>query len=252
MSKKRMINTKMWKDVFFQSLTSDQKLVWIYLLTNECNNILGVYEITSRTICYETNLEDQVVIEAMIKFQIEKKILIWKDTWIIVINFMKNQSNNSSMLTGAKKIFETLPKDLQYFILDNSKVSMKYIENELIKADCQQTANRLLQSESKFESKSESKFKKDMFENFWKLYHRRGIKKTAFAQWKKLSDEEIKLAIIAAPLHVISVDKEKYLPYADRWIRDKHWLNEVKPIGRLTAIQQFQIKQLQQNESFNS
>ena len=47
---KKTIDSKVWKDNFFSILISKQKLLWLYLITCDCNNMLGIYEINLRIV----------------------------------------------------------------------------------------------------------------------------------------------------------------------------------------------------------
>ena len=43
-NKQRYVNTRFWNDTYVSSLDPIEKLLFIYLLTNEHTNISGVYE----------------------------------------------------------------------------------------------------------------------------------------------------------------------------------------------------------------
>lgn len=49
----RKIHTSFWSDSFIQDLEKDQKLFYLYLLTNERTRQCGVYEITKKQIAYD-------------------------------------------------------------------------------------------------------------------------------------------------------------------------------------------------------
>jgi hypothetical protein len=49
----RKIHTSFWSDSFIQDLEKDQKLFYLYLLTNERTRQCGVYEITKKQISYD-------------------------------------------------------------------------------------------------------------------------------------------------------------------------------------------------------
>ena len=44
MAKLRSISTEIWADTWFEELQSDEKLLFIYLITNEKNNMLEKIE----------------------------------------------------------------------------------------------------------------------------------------------------------------------------------------------------------------
>jgi hypothetical protein len=54
MARYRQIHTTFWTDAFVEDMTPEQKLFYIYLLTNSRTTQCGIYEITKRTISNET------------------------------------------------------------------------------------------------------------------------------------------------------------------------------------------------------
>ena len=53
----RQIHIKIWKDGWFLELSSDLKLLFIYLFSNERANLFGLYELPMKVICWETDLD---------------------------------------------------------------------------------------------------------------------------------------------------------------------------------------------------
>ena len=54
MAKNRMVNTRIWSDPRVLELDPSEKLLWVYLITNDHTSICGIYEIHSRVISMET------------------------------------------------------------------------------------------------------------------------------------------------------------------------------------------------------
>ena len=73
MSKKRRIQTKFRSDPYIQDLDTDSKLLYIYLFTNEHTNIAGIYEISLRTISFESGISLKKVSEILGSLQNDKK-----------------------------------------------------------------------------------------------------------------------------------------------------------------------------------
>ena len=69
MAKARYIHTKFWSDDWISRLDPVEKLLFIYLLTNERTNICGVYELPLKFMAVETGIEKDMV----------EKILIMKN-----------------------------------------------------------------------------------------------------------------------------------------------------------------------------
>lgn len=115
-SKLRSVNTKFWDDSFIQDLTSSEKLLFLYLLTNPLTNILGIYEISIKRMMFDTGLKEEEINNALKRFETIRKAFFVQNI-IILPNWLKNQHLNSNMRIAAAKEFYKLPKSLQDNIL---------------------------------------------------------------------------------------------------------------------------------------
>ncbi len=172
--KSRSINTKIWDDPYFQELSSNEKLLFIYLLTNPMTNLLGIYEITLRRISFDIGIGKETISKHLKHFAKDKKVF-YKDNFIIITNFLKNQSLNTNMKLGVSAIFNKLPISLKDSILGN--------DSQTLSNDYQSILNAMLkyeiEIEKEIEIKSESKieiiypFEDERFLkvwDFWKKY----------------------------------------------------------------------------------
>lgn len=112
MAKQRYINDSFWTDSYVETLNLEEKLLFLYFLTNPLCNVAGIYEITESRIVYETKLSLIEVKKIKNKLVKDKKILIFKD-WILFINFAKNQKPNPNVLIGMQRIIDTLPSEVK-------------------------------------------------------------------------------------------------------------------------------------------
>jgi hypothetical protein len=117
-NKLRSVNTRFWDDPFIEGLTVNEKLLFLYLLTNTQTNILGIYEISLKRISYDTGIKQETIIKAFESFAIVQKAY-YLNNYIILPNFLKNQKLNSNMKIGAAKIFNELPMSIKNNILGN-------------------------------------------------------------------------------------------------------------------------------------
>lgn len=110
MAKQRILNTKFWSDPFVQELSASEKLLYVYLLTNEHTTVAGVYEITERTISFDTGLTLAQIKKGMDTLLIHNKVLFFEG-WIVIKNFLRHQNLKSIKIkTGVVKILESLPE----------------------------------------------------------------------------------------------------------------------------------------------
>lgn len=118
MSKNRYVNTKFWDDDYVSNLDSDEKLLFIYYLTNPLTSICGIYEISLRRMEFDLKLKQEKILIILKKFQEEKKIY-YKDGWIFIINFIKHQAVNSNIKKGIKSEISKIPNNIASWILSN-------------------------------------------------------------------------------------------------------------------------------------
>lgn len=108
MAKFRSINTKFWVDPYVISLDTSTKLLFLYFLTNPYTEICGAYEITLRQIQFDTGLDTVCIQTGISLLQADKKI-IYKDGWVFLPNWVKNQSLNPSVVKGILNSLQNAP-----------------------------------------------------------------------------------------------------------------------------------------------
>ncbi|WLC73393.1 hypothetical protein KTC99_21195 [Clostridium estertheticum] len=105
MAKYRQIYTEFWSDAFVLELDSQEKLFYLYLLTNTKSTQCGIYELSPRLISLETGYDKVLVAELLKKFCDYKKILYCEETnEIMALNWIKyNFPNNPNVIACIKK-----------------------------------------------------------------------------------------------------------------------------------------------------
>lgn len=123
MSKKRSVSTSFWSDPFIEDIAPEYKLLFLYLITNEKTNMLGIYEASKRKMAFETGLSLECIKDALEVFERLGKVK-HVDNYIILVNYMKHQKYNTNMKKSAIETFNELPKSVRtgLDLLDKSKV----------------------------------------------------------------------------------------------------------------------------------
>ena len=123
MSKKRSVSTSFWSDPFIEDIAPEYKLLFLYLITNEKTNMLGIYEASKRKMAFETGLSLECIKDALEVFGRLGKVK-HVDNYIILVNYMKHQKYNTNMKKSAIETFNELPKSVRtgLDLLDKSKV----------------------------------------------------------------------------------------------------------------------------------
>ena len=75
----RQIHSKIWTDPWFLDLSSNEKLVFIYLFSNDRVKLTGIYDISVKTIAYETGIDLSDVTAILDRFEADGKIHIASD-----------------------------------------------------------------------------------------------------------------------------------------------------------------------------
>lgn len=186
---RRSVNTRIWSDEWFETLKPTERLLWLYLLTNERTNMLGCYEVSMKRISYESGLDESMVRKAFEGFERIGKAYYLGGKYVFLPNWLKNQSMNTNMVKSAKKDYATLPigvLEAIYGIIGKGFESLSKGLQTLPKIESE--------SEDEIENEIENEKRKagysPDFDCVWELYQRKGSKKNAFVEWKKLTDEE--------------------------------------------------------------
>lgn len=108
MAKCRMVDTRFWDDAYITNLNPNEKLLFLYFLTNPQTTIAGVYEITEKRIAFDTGLGKSEITAALQKFTKDKKI-IYEAPWLAVVNFVKHQSLNPKVVKGITIALQAAP-----------------------------------------------------------------------------------------------------------------------------------------------
>ena len=111
MSKLRSVNTQFWIDPWVEDLTPSEKLLYLYFITNEKTNMLGVYELSIKKISFETGIDKKTIQNALKTFARVGKVK-YTNNYIVLLNFTKHQNYNTNMKKSAIDIFNNLPKEL--------------------------------------------------------------------------------------------------------------------------------------------
>lgn len=109
MGKLRSVDTSFWSDPFIEDLTVDQKLIYLYLITNEKTNMLGVYEVSLKKMSFDTGVKIETVSKALEQFQKNGKIR-YENNFLILLKFLKHQNYNPNMMKSAIDVFNGLPE----------------------------------------------------------------------------------------------------------------------------------------------
>ena len=124
MANYRQIHVSIWKDCWFLDLEPKEKLLFIYLFSNSETNMAGIYKISFKVICFETNLSGEIVGKMLDKFEKAGKIM-YKDGVMWVKNMQRYHASKSPRVqTGIQSDLENIPRcdvKIQYLYSINTR-----------------------------------------------------------------------------------------------------------------------------------
>lgn len=105
----RSVQTRMWReDDWFQSLSTDARLLFIYLFTNPSASIAGIYRLPLRTIEFESGISTERIKELFAQFAAANKAH-YADGVVWVVRMRENQLPGKSISPLVQK---RLDKDI--------------------------------------------------------------------------------------------------------------------------------------------
>lgn len=106
-----MLDTAMWHDIWFMDLEPLEQLLFIYLIANEHTTIAGVYQISLRSIEFETKIPKDQILQM---FEKMKDKVFYKDGWIVMRNGIKNNNYHSPKIkTGIEIALKAVPVEIK-------------------------------------------------------------------------------------------------------------------------------------------
>jgi hypothetical protein len=163
MSKLRSVSTGFWSDPFIEDLTPTDKLLFLYLITNEKTNMLGIYESSVKKISFETGIAIDKIKSGLKLFEKLNKVK-YVNNYVILVNYMKHQNFNTNMKKSAIDIYNNLPNELIDSNLNISKDDpLKGFESLLNHYGMVRKVEVEYEVEEETETKEEAKDKKEDF-----------------------------------------------------------------------------------------
>lgn len=247
----RNIQMSFWTDAkIADTFTPDEKLMYLYLLTNPHTNLCGCYEISVRQIAFEIGYKSEQV-EKLIKSLQEKHVISYslESREILLVNWHKYNWTTSEkfrkpLREEVKKVkkseFRGYLERILYgtdTVSDNGEYGID--ATVLFCSDtallCSDTGLLCSDTDTGDDGISKPKSIAADFEQLWKLYPRKQGKRTAFEAYKKarkdgITDEEIRTGIEAYSEYIrIGRVEPQFIKMGGTFFSQRAWSDDWTP-----------------------
>jgi hypothetical protein len=223
----RKIHTSFWSDSFIQDLDKDQKLFYLYLLTNERTRQCGVYEITLKQISYDLGYSIDKV-SVLLKYFIKVgKIRYNESTKELAIG--KWLKYNYSSSPKVKKCIDTEFKYCKDTVLIDYVKSMETLSQE--EQEEEKEEEQIIEIESCYN-----------FNQFWDDYGKKVDTSKCKEKYLKLSETERQILKYKLPIYIQSTSDIKFRKNPLTYLNGKCWLDDVKEPEREETEREYNLR----------
>jgi hypothetical protein len=206
----RKVHVTFWRDEFVEGLTPEQKFFYLYLLTNDRTTQCGIYEITTKQMCYDTGYNEDTI-KKLISFFID----IGKIKYSVSTKEMALKNWGKYNDSNSPKVRSCIEKEL---LKVKDRVLIQYIYS----------MDTHTQEEQEKEQEKEQEQVNIDFEWFWNEYDKKvGEKQKLKKKWHKLSDEERQNAMNYLDLYKQAVPDKQFRKNPETFLNNKSWNDEI-------------------------
>lgn len=253
----RTIQMSFWTDSkIADTFSPDEKLMYLYLLTNPHTNLCGCYEISSSQIAFEIGYKrDQI--EKLIKSLQDKRVIVYStdSRELLLVNWHKYNWTSSEkfrkpLREEVKKVkkaefrkylerilygIDTVSDDEGYGS-DTTDLFCSVSDTDLICSDAVTVSDAVTDTVTDLicSGSNQNSIASD-FEELWKLYPRKQGKRNAFDAYKKarkdgIPDEEIRAGIESYSEYIrISGTEPQFVKMGGTFFKQRAWNDDWTP-----------------------
>ena len=161
----RHIQTAFWKDPkIIEDMTPEDRLFFLYILTNPSTTQIGVYNITKKQMAFELGYSIEVINSLVNRFENQHNVIRYNEETreICIINWGKynlNKGGKPIVDCVKKEVSQVKDKSLLKLIAD--KTEKEDIKEIFIKASSNDTSTISTQKEKEKEKQKENKKEKE-------------------------------------------------------------------------------------------
>ena len=152
MANYRQIHVSIWKDEWFLDLEPDEKLLFVYLFSNESTSLAGIYKLAFRVICFETGLSAEEVTATLDKFMQADKAY-YEDGIVWIPNMRKYHE------TKSPKVRTRIVEDV--LSLPDTQIKIRYLQQNIPYGYPIDTSPQLKEEEKEYKKEDEDEDEKE-------------------------------------------------------------------------------------------
>lgn len=127
----RQIHVSIWKDSWFLDLEPDEKLLFVYLFSNESTSLSGMYRLSRKVISFETGIDKNRMDMALESFAKAGKVYTEGDVVWVVHMRKFHETKSSKVLSRIASDIESIPDcTLKRQYIGYHKQNIPYINND--------------------------------------------------------------------------------------------------------------------------
>lgn len=241
MAIKRIVNTEFWNDEkVVDYFSPEDKLFFLYLLTNSHTTLLGIYKINKKIMAFELGYSIETISILLDRFENKYNMIKYSNNTqeIAIRNYLKH-----SVVKGGKPIEDCLIKDinqvkdknlLEYIYINikdcsNLNETINNIINNNIYNNINNNSNRHSVS---YHDTSNDTLYDTLFDKFWEVYPRKVDKKKAKDKFIKLKPTKELVDLMIKQIERLKTTNDwqkedgKYIPHPSTWLNNKRWEDE--------------------------
>lgn len=141
MANQRMVKTSLWSTSRkFSSCDPIEKLLFLYLITNERVELCGAYEVFIEEIGLRTGLDYRETLPELLRRLENKGLAIYRDGWVVIPGYEGHQNTaNSKVRAGIESSKAMLPPHIRSLLegtpMSHDETSMSEDETSMSPAD---------------------------------------------------------------------------------------------------------------------
>ena len=212
---KRFIDTKLFDDTWFVDLKPNDKLFFVYLLTN-CDHA-GIIDLSLRIAEFKTGIKGLANSLVTVGEQFSKRLIHIRDNYYFMPKFVKFQ----------------YPKGLNPKVIAQKSVISRLKEFDLLEEDNRTVKQQLAKScPTLIDTDIDIDTNKDMeinisFDKFWDLYDKKVDRSKCEPKWEKLKDSDREKIMSHIPKYKISQPDKQYRKNPETYLNRNSWENEI-------------------------